>query len=214
MRNMRLDSRADTRAGLPPTTAITQIVFGGDSGAAKTRTPVPLAITINPGERWQIIDWLADNRLLYSVTSESGMLHGLYLDGEGGERPISVSPTSDPTMVRFCESVEKAHSSHSDAGRIAEHVAHVQLGIEHHADPQVLLGQGHGAQQQGKPKLAIHGAIKCARCSQHVGDATDQNEKEKSHKNGDGQPNADPDKNGSHGICFCDTLRVDQVFYY
>jgi 3'(2'), 5'-bisphosphate nucleotidase len=34
--------------------------------------------------------------------------------------PIAVSPEADPTRIRFCESVEKAHSSHDDAARIAE----------------------------------------------------------------------------------------------
>jgi dipeptidyl aminopeptidase/acylaminoacyl peptidase len=90
---------ANTRAGLPPTTTITQIVFGGDSGAAKTRLPVPLAIPINPGERWQIIDWLADDRLLYSVTSESGMLHGLYTYDFAADSAAEILPPDVPVQA-------------------------------------------------------------------------------------------------------------------
>jgi 3'(2'), 5'-bisphosphate nucleotidase len=36
--------------------------------------------------------------------------------------PISVSDVTDLTQIRFTESVEKAHSSHSDSARIAEHL--------------------------------------------------------------------------------------------
>jgi 3'(2'), 5'-bisphosphate nucleotidase len=39
--------------------------------------------------------------------------------------PIQVSDTSHPSGIRFCESVEAAHSSHGDAARIAS-----RLGIE------------------------------------------------------------------------------------
>lgn len=39
---------------------------------------------------------------------------------ESGEPvPVSVSPQEDPSLVRFCESVEAAHSSHGDTARIA-----------------------------------------------------------------------------------------------
>jgi len=40
--------------------------------------------------------------------------------GEGGRVSVSVSQQTDPSLVRFCESVEAAHSSHGDAARIAE----------------------------------------------------------------------------------------------
>ena len=43
----------------------------------------------------------------------------LPLVGSGAPWPVSVSPQTDTTLVRFCESVEAAHSSHSDAARIA-----------------------------------------------------------------------------------------------
>jgi len=61
------------------------------------------------------------------------------LDGEGDERRISVSATADPGMIRFCESVEKAHSSHSDAARIAQ-----RLNIK--AEPVRLDSQAKYAQ--------------------------------------------------------------------
>lgn len=41
------------------------------------------------------------------------------LEGEGPARPIRVSAETDPRRLRFCESVEKEHSSHGDAARIA-----------------------------------------------------------------------------------------------
>ena len=42
------------------------------------------------------------------------------LTGDGPALPVKVSPQSDPSRVRFCESVESAHSSHGDSARIAE----------------------------------------------------------------------------------------------
>lgn len=45
------------------------------------------------------------------------------LFGPGDPVRVSVSPQADPTMIRFCESVEAAHSSHGDAARIAERLA-------------------------------------------------------------------------------------------
>lgn len=44
-------------------------------------------------------------------------------DGDEGEAvPVQVSDQADPTRIRFCESVEAAHSSHGDAARIAEYL--------------------------------------------------------------------------------------------
>ncbi|MEM7200781.1 MAG: 3'(2'),5'-bisphosphate nucleotidase [Planctomycetota bacterium] len=42
------------------------------------------------------------------------------LDGDAAPSPIRVSSTADPAQARYCESVEKAHSSHSRSGRVAE----------------------------------------------------------------------------------------------
>ena len=44
----------------------------------------------------------------------------LPLDGDGPAARLCVSAEADPRRLRFCESVEKAHSSHGDAARIAE----------------------------------------------------------------------------------------------
>jgi 3'(2'), 5'-bisphosphate nucleotidase len=37
----------------------------------------------------------------------------------GDAAPVKVGPQADPSLIRFCESVEAAHSSHGDAARIA-----------------------------------------------------------------------------------------------
>ena len=47
----------------------------------------------------------------------------LPLTTEGSPAPVLVSREADPTRLRFCESVEAAHSSHGDAARIAERLA-------------------------------------------------------------------------------------------
>ncbi len=41
------------------------------------------------------------------------------MTGDGEPVPVGVSPEADPALIRFCESVEAAHSSHDDAARIA-----------------------------------------------------------------------------------------------
>lgn len=50
------------------------------------------------------------------------------LDGEGEPKRINVSHQNDPSRLRFCESVEAAHSAHDDHAAIAR-----KIGIE--ADP-------------------------------------------------------------------------------
>ncbi len=45
------------------------------------------------------------------------------LMSEGPASPLRVSDQADNTRIRFCESVEAAHSSHGDAARIAEALA-------------------------------------------------------------------------------------------
>jgi 3'(2'), 5'-bisphosphate nucleotidase len=45
------------------------------------------------------------------------------LFGPGDPVPVTVSPQADPSLIRFCESVEAAHSSHGDAARIAARLA-------------------------------------------------------------------------------------------
>jgi 3'(2'), 5'-bisphosphate nucleotidase len=47
------------------------------------------------------------------------------LDGDLGQadsHPIKVCESSDPAMVRFCESVESGHSAHGDSAAIAAHL--------------------------------------------------------------------------------------------
>ncbi len=41
----------------------------------------------------------------------------------GAAEPVRVSSRHDPSLIRFCESVEAAHSAHGDAARIAERLA-------------------------------------------------------------------------------------------
>lgn len=51
--------------------------------------------------------------------------HGTYafpLQGDAAPRKVEVSDLSNPTGIRFCESVEAAHSSHSDAALIANYL--------------------------------------------------------------------------------------------
>ncbi len=57
------------------------------------------------------------------------------VSGEGAvAEPLRVSPQDDPTHLRFCESVESAHTAHGDAQRVRE-----LLGIE--AAPQRIDSQ-------------------------------------------------------------------------
>ncbi len=45
------------------------------------------------------------------------------LTDEGEPQVVKVSPVTDTAQIRFCESVESAHSSHGDSARIAEKLA-------------------------------------------------------------------------------------------
>ena len=42
------------------------------------------------------------------------------LRGEGPPRPVRTSAVADPAQLRFCESVEAAHSSHGNAARVTQ----------------------------------------------------------------------------------------------
>ncbi len=58
--------------------------------------------------------------LVYCAAAGRGTMR-LPLDGEGtGGEPVRVSPEADPTRIRFCESVEKAHSHKGRSARVAE----------------------------------------------------------------------------------------------
>ena len=45
------------------------------------------------------------------------------LAGPGSPVPLEISPQTDPSSIRFCESVEAAHSSHGNTARIAARLA-------------------------------------------------------------------------------------------
>ncbi len=59
-----------------------------------------------------------DGSLLCAIRGQGAW--SLPLIGDDRAVPVHVSPQTDPTRIRFCESVEAAHSSHGDAARIAE----------------------------------------------------------------------------------------------
>ncbi len=42
------------------------------------------------------------------------------MDGKGEPVRVKVSDTADPSLARFCESVESGHTSHSDSANVAE----------------------------------------------------------------------------------------------
>jgi len=67
--------------------------------------------------------------------------HGAWawpLEGDEAPRPVHVSNLSDPAALRFCESVEAAHSSHGDAARIAARLGVTEPGVR--VDSQVKYG--------------------------------------------------------------------------
>ena len=55
---------------------------------------------------------------VFTAVDGAGTLQYPMPDG-AAPRPVRVSPETDTTRIRFCESVEAAHSSHDDAARIA-----------------------------------------------------------------------------------------------
>ncbi|MBU0741562.1 3'(2'),5'-bisphosphate nucleotidase [bacterium] len=67
--------------------------------------------------------------------------HGAWawpLTGDGDPVPVRVSELTDPAGLRFCESVEAAHSSHDDAARIAVLLGVAAPGVR--VDSQVKYG--------------------------------------------------------------------------
>lgn len=65
----------------------------------------------------------AEGTLFVAVAGEGA--YWLPLIGEADATPVHVSSRQDPRTLRFCESVESAHSSHSDSALVAQ-----MLGIE------------------------------------------------------------------------------------
>lgn len=60
----------------------------------------------------------AKGTLFYSVRGQGAFM--IPLDGEAAPEPVRVSTTSDPALARFCESVEAAHSAHSESALVAQ----------------------------------------------------------------------------------------------
>jgi 3'(2'), 5'-bisphosphate nucleotidase len=58
-----------------------------------------------------------DGTLVVAIRGAGVWQLPLFTDGDPA--PLAVSPEADPAMIRFCESVEAAHSSHGDAADIA-----------------------------------------------------------------------------------------------
>ncbi len=61
---------------------------------------------------------LGKGGVVFSAVRGEGAVACL-LDSDGDPEPIHTSKTADTSQIRFCESVEAAHSSHSDSARIA-----------------------------------------------------------------------------------------------
>jgi HAL2 family 3'(2'),5'-bisphosphate nucleotidase len=90
------------------------LVVGGETALGVLGCP---NLPVEPGRR--------DARgVLFAAARGAGAVR-LPLYGEGPAIPIRVSAEADPRRLRFCESVEKEHSSHGDAARISE-----RLGID------------------------------------------------------------------------------------
>ncbi len=56
--------------------------------------------------------------LFYAVRGQGAFV--LPLDTDALPHPVRVSKTTDPTLARFCESVESGHSSHHESATVAE----------------------------------------------------------------------------------------------
>ncbi len=69
-----------------------------------------------------------------AVKGEGATVQAIDGDELAGAQPVRVSEAEDPSLARFCESVESGHSAHDDSARIAE-----RLGI--HLQPTRLDSQ-------------------------------------------------------------------------
>lgn len=88
-----------------------------------------------------------EGTLFIAVAGEGA--YQVSINGNGEASPIRVSTVSNPRDLRFCESVEAAHSSHSDAARIA-----AELGIE--APPRRLDSQAkYGLVARGDAEIYL-----------------------------------------------------------
>ncbi|HEX7071073.1 MAG TPA: 3'(2'),5'-bisphosphate nucleotidase [Rhodothermales bacterium] len=96
--------------------------------------------------------------LMVAVAGEGAYETGI--DGRGDLVPIRVSSVTEPRDLRFCESVESAHSSHSDAARIADHLgiqappkrldSQAKYGLVARGDAEIYLRMPKGGDYQEK----------------------------------------------------------------
>ena len=63
--------------------------------------------------------------VMYAASAGEGAWEFAHADPEADRMRVQVRPADDERILRFCGSVEKAHSSRSDADRIAEHIGGV-----------------------------------------------------------------------------------------
>lgn len=85
--------------------------------------------------------------LFYAIRGQGA--YSLPLDGVGEPVRLSVTPTTDPSQARFCESVESSHSSHGKSEEIAS-----RLGIT--AAPVRLDSQAkYGVVARGEADLYL-----------------------------------------------------------
>ena len=63
-------------------------------------------------------DGCAVGSLFYAVRGQGAFIRPL--DSDAAPRQIRVTPTTDPTLARFCESVESGHSAHSESAAVAQ----------------------------------------------------------------------------------------------
>lgn len=77
-----------------------------------------------------------DGTVFLAVRGEGCVM--LPMAGDGMAEPARVTGLDDPAGLRFCQSVEAAHSSHDDAGRIAARLGVTADGVR--VDSQVKYG--------------------------------------------------------------------------
>ena len=94
--------------------------------------------------------------VVFSAVSGHGAAQQL-LGGSGEPTPIAVSREGDPAQIRFCESVEKAHSSHDDAARIAERLGIVASPVRLDSQTKyAVVARGDAEAYLRLPKSAVY----------------------------------------------------------
>lgn len=100
----------------------------------------------------------AEGTIFIAVAGEGSF--EISVNDDGAETPIRVSDRSNPSELRFCESVESAHSSHSDAARVAEKLgitapplrldSQAKYGLVARGDAEIYLRMPGGSDYQEK----------------------------------------------------------------